>query len=99
MTFWNWRRGSAGGVATGSAAVAMTGRDLAPIELYTADARIVGWIAANGQRVTDLLNDRMSCALAPEPGPIVAPLGAEGRADASPAPTTPVSGSRSSPSS
>ena len=70
MTFWNWRRGSAGGVATGSAAVAMTGRDLAPIELYTADARIVGWIAANGQRVTDLLNDAgRAAALASEPRP------------------------------
>jgi hypothetical protein len=29
--------------------------DLAPIEIYTADARIVGWLAPNGQRVTDLL--------------------------------------------
>jgi hypothetical protein len=79
MTFWNWRRGSAGGVATGAAAVAMTGRDLAPIELYTADARIVGWISANGQRVTDLLNDQDELRLwHPSPGPIVEPTGAEG---------------------
>lgn len=79
MTFWNWRRGSAGGVATGSVAVAMTGRDLAPIELYTADARIVGWISANGQRVTDLLNDQDELRLwHPSPGPIVEPTGAEG---------------------
>src|SRR6185503_4297467 len=79
MTFWNWRRGAAGGVATGSAAVAMTGTDLAPIELYTADARIVGWIAANGQRVTDLLNDQDELRLwHPSPGPIVEPTGAEG---------------------
>jgi hypothetical protein len=79
MTFWNWRRGAAGGVATGSAAVAMTGIDLAPIELYTADARIVGWIAANGQRVTDLLNDQDELRLwHPSPGPIVEPTGAEG---------------------
>jgi hypothetical protein len=78
MTFWNWRRGAAGGVATGSAAIAMTGRDLAPIELYTADARIVGWIAANGQRVTDLLNDQDELRLwHPSPGPIVEPTGAE----------------------
>src|SRR6476646_7542935 len=78
MTFWNWRRGAAGGVATGSAAVAMTGTDLAPIELYTADARIVGWIAANGQRVTDLLNDQDELRLwHPSPGPIVEPTGAE----------------------
>lgn len=78
MTFWNWRRGSAGGVATGSAAVAMASRDLAPIELYTADARIVGWIAANGQRVTDLLSEESELRLwHPSPGPIVAPTGAE----------------------
>ena len=57
----------------------MTGRDLAPIELYTADARIVGWIAANGQRVTDLLNDQDELRLwHPSPGPIVEPTGAEG---------------------
>ena len=56
----------------------MTGRDLAPIELYTADARIVGWIAANGQRVTDLLNDQDELRLwHPSPGPIVEPTGAE----------------------
>jgi hypothetical protein len=78
MTFWNWRRGSAGGIATGSAAVAMASRDLAPIELYTADARIVGWIAANGHRVTDLLSEESELRLwHPSPGPIVAPTGAE----------------------
>lgn len=74
MTFWNWRRGSATGAAQGSTAVATTGHDLAPIELYTSDARIVGWIAANGQRVTDLLNDHDELRLwRPSPGPIVAP--------------------------
>jgi len=57
----------------------MTGRDLAPIELYTADARIVGWISANGQRVTDLLNDQDELRLwHPSPGPIVQPTGADG---------------------
>lgn len=85
MTFWNWRRGSAGGVATGSAAVAMASRDLAPIELYTADARIVGWIAANGQRVTDLLSEETELRLwHPSPGPIVAPTGAEAANDVEP---------------
>ena len=60
----------------------MTGRDIAPIELYTADARIVGWIAANGQRVTDLLNDEAELRLwHPSPGPIVAPTGGESAAD------------------
>ena len=74
MTFWNWRRGSVAGATAGSAAVAMTGSDLAPIELYTADARIVGWISANGQRVTDLLNDNDELHLwHPSPGPITAP--------------------------
>jgi hypothetical protein len=74
MTFWNWRRASAAGAAAGSAAVAMTGSDLAPIELYTAEARIVGWISANGQRVTDLLNDNDELHLwHPSPGPITAP--------------------------
>ena len=62
MTFWNWRRGT-GAATSGSAAMAMA-PDLAPIELYTADTRIVGWIAANGRRVTDLLNAQTE---APEP--------------------------------
>lgn len=53
MTFWNWRRGS--GAATSGTAALANGTDLAPIELYTADARVVGWIASKGQRVTDLL--------------------------------------------
>jgi hypothetical protein len=74
MTFWNWRRGSAGGATSNSAAVAMSGNDLAPIELYTADSRIVGWIASNGQRVTDLLNDQAELRLwHPTPGPITPP--------------------------
>lgn len=85
MTFWNWRRGSAGGVASGSAALASTGNDLAPIELYTADARIVAWVAANGQRITDLLNDQAELRLwHPSPGPMAAP-----NADGSPADITP----------
>lgn len=85
MTFWNWRRGAAGGVASGSAAVAMAGRDLAPIELYTADARIVGWIAAGGQRVTDLLNDQDELRLwHPSPGPIVAPEGVDAAGEPEP---------------
>jgi hypothetical protein len=49
--------------------------DLAPIELYTADTRIVGWIAANGRRVTDLLNAQDELRLwQPSPGPIEAPV-------------------------
>jgi hypothetical protein len=54
VTFWNWRRGGGSPATSGSAALA-TGTDLAPIELYTADTRVVGWIASGGHRVTDLL--------------------------------------------
>jgi hypothetical protein len=72
VTFWNWRRGT-GATTSGTAAVALA-TDLAPIELYTAESRIVGWIASNGRRVTDLLNDEGELRLwRPSPGPIVAP--------------------------
>ena len=68
MTFWNWRRGPGPTATQGSAAVAMA-PDLAPIEIYTADARIVGWIAPNGHRVTDLLSSQDELRLwRPSPG-------------------------------
>jgi len=74
MTFWNWRRGSAPSATAGSAAISLVS-DLAPIELYTAETRIVGWIAANGRRVTDLLNAQDELRLwQPSPGPIEAPM-------------------------
>jgi hypothetical protein len=70
VTFWNWRRGAASHATSGTAAVAVA-TDLAPIELYTADARVVGWIAAGGRRVTDLLNEQGELRLwRPSPGPI-----------------------------
>lgn len=70
MTFWNWRRGSSQPAVQGSAAVALA-NDLAPIELYTADARIVGWIAPHGHRVTDLLSTTDELRLwRPTPGPV-----------------------------
>jgi len=54
----------------GSAAVAVA-PELAPIELYTAEARIVGWIAPHGQRVTDLVSNRDELRLwRPSPGPL-----------------------------
>jgi hypothetical protein len=70
VSFWNWRRGT-GPVATeGSAAVSLA-TDLAPIELYTADARIVAWIDPDGHRVTDLLGARDEIRLwRPSPGPL-----------------------------
>ena len=69
MTFWNLRRGGPGQSATqGSAALAVA-PELAPIELYTADSRIVGWIAPHGQRVTDLLSTQDELRLwRPSPG-------------------------------
>jgi hypothetical protein len=78
VTFWNWRRGTGATTATsGSSAVAVAG-DLAPVELYTADARIVGWISANGHRVTDLLNASDELHLwHPSPGPLDSQAGAE----------------------
>jgi hypothetical protein len=70
VTFWNWRRGVGAVTTHGTAAVAVAS-DLAPIELYTADARIVAWIAPNGRRVTDLLNSQDELRLwRPSPGPL-----------------------------
>jgi len=70
VTFWNWRRGPGPSATQGSAAVAISS-ELAPIELYTADSRIVGWIAPNGQRVTDLLATQDELRLwRPSPGPL-----------------------------
>jgi hypothetical protein len=71
LTFWNWRRGTSAGVASGAAAAVAYMPELAPIELYTAETRIVGWIEANGLRVTDLLNARDELRLwRPSPGPL-----------------------------
>jgi hypothetical protein len=73
VSFWNWRRGSGLATSSGTSAVALA-PDLAPIELYTADTRIVGWIAAHGRRVTDLLNESDEIRLwRPSPGPIQEP--------------------------
>jgi hypothetical protein len=70
VTFWNWRRGPGPSAINGSTAVA-TVSDLAPIEIYTADSRIVGWISPNGQRVTDLLSTQDELRLwRPSPGPL-----------------------------
>lgn len=54
----------------------MSTSELAPIELYTTDARILGWISAGGRRVTDLLNDQDELHLwRPSPGPVAVPEG------------------------
>jgi hypothetical protein len=67
LTFWNLRRGP-GSSVQGTAALAAVS-DLAPIELYTADSRIVGWVSPNGQRVTDLLSNQDEIRLwQPSPG-------------------------------
>jgi hypothetical protein len=84
VTFWNWRRASGPTSTAGTSAVALA-TDLAPIELYTADSRIVGWIAASGRRVTDLLNDEAELRLwRPSPGPLEEPMAATAAADAAP---------------
>ncbi len=71
MTFWNWRRGPGQAATHGSAALAAAAAELSPIEIYTADSRIVGWIAPNGQRVTDLLLSQDELRLwRPSPGPL-----------------------------
>ena len=70
MTFWNLRRGPASSAFQGNAAMAAVS-DLAPIELYTADSRIVGWISPNGHRVTELLSGQDEVRLwRPAPGPL-----------------------------
>jgi len=70
VTFWNLRRGPASSAFQGNAAMAAVS-DLAPIELYTADARIVGWISPNGHRVTELLSGQDEVRLwRPAPGPL-----------------------------
>ena len=68
MTFWNWRRGPGRSTTLGNVAMAASA-EIAPIELYTADSRIVGWIAPNGRRVTDLLTTQDELHLwRPSPG-------------------------------
>ena len=68
MTFWNWRRGPGPSTTQGNVAMAASA-EIAPIELYTADSRIVGWIAPNGRRVTDLLSTQDELHLwRPSPG-------------------------------
>lgn len=85
MTFWNWRRGLAATAGQGTAALA-TSDELAPIELYTADSRVVGWIAPTGQRVTDLLNSQDELRLwRPSPGPLDGSLSEPMRDDLPPA--------------
>jgi hypothetical protein len=82
VTFWSWRRGATSSATQGSAALAAA-TELAPIEIYTADARIVGWIAPNGRRVTDLLNRQDELRLwQPSPSPL------NGRSDL-PTPSSP----------
>lgn len=84
MTFWSPRRGN-GAAAISGALAAAPSRELAPIELFTADSRIVAWIETRGQRVTDLLNEHDELRLwRPAPG--------SGPADASSPPPGPDDG-------
>ena len=71
MTFWNWRRGPGAAATEGSSAFAAAAPELAPVEIYTAESRVVGWIVPNGQRVTDLLTGLDELRLwRPSPGPL-----------------------------
>lgn len=71
MTFWNWRRGPGASVSEGGSTAIAAGPELAPIELYTAESRIVGWVAPRGQRITDVLSSRDELRLwRPSPGPL-----------------------------
>jgi hypothetical protein len=78
VAFWSWRRGTGATATSGTSAVAIV-PELAPIELYTADARIVAWLAPHGQRVTDVLNSSTELRLwRPSPGPLEGILPADG---------------------
>lgn len=57
MPFWNVRRGTASELSEGSAARDIT-PVLQPIQVFTAEHRVEGWIIASQERVTDLLNER-----------------------------------------
>lgn len=89
MTFWNLRRAPQAPASSGSAALSLA-PDLAPIELYTADSRIVGWVAAGGRRVTDLLNEQDELRLwRPAPGPVDVAAAGD--------PASPVAGTKRTP--
>jgi hypothetical protein len=57
MPFWKVSRGSQPSLVDGSAARAPDPR-LEPIQLFTTDGRLSGWIVALEERVTDVLNSR-----------------------------------------
>ena len=70
VTFWNWRRGP-GPTATQGRAASPSRPSSRRSSCTRADSRIVGWIAPNGQRVTDLLAQPDELRLwRPSPGPL-----------------------------
>jgi hypothetical protein len=66
MPFWNIRRGVANAQFEGSAAREIT-PVLEPIQVFTAQRHIEGWIVAAQERVTDLLNQREVIRLCVQP--------------------------------
>lgn len=66
MPFWTIRRGTQTNTTDGSAARAIAPR-LEPIQLFTAAARVEGWLVATEERVTDLLNQRASLRVCTDP--------------------------------
>lgn len=55
MAFWSWPRGAGASRAAATGALELV-RPPEPIRVFRADGEVEGWIAASGQRVTDLLN-------------------------------------------
>lgn len=51
--FWNWRRSIA---ATAAAEPFETPRPLEQVELYTQDSQVLGLVAPDGERMSDILN-------------------------------------------
>ena len=55
MAFWSWQHGSRASTSEDSVTLE-SAWPLEPIQVFRADGELSGWIAARGQRVTDLLN-------------------------------------------
>jgi len=66
MPFWNVRRGSQATLSEGSTARALEPH-LERIQLFTAHERVDGWMVAQGERITDLLNQRPALRVCIDP--------------------------------
>ncbi len=66
MPFWNVRRGSQPALTEGSTAKALQPH-LERIQLFTTHERVDGWMVAQGERITDLLNQRPALRVCIDP--------------------------------